>query len=173
MRFSTPTLSFDNTGLATAATILHVLNLLISLYAGVADAEQQIYLSSEGYDQGHFGVYPVQHFKSVQLSAPRPNIVHQDSRCSKSLMTFLSPRGYGEQAKNPQATILDHDGHLIWTSGWDKKQIYNLMKQEYRGHNYITFWAGNDAVGGHGAGSYYMVSHLPHFCRVLTNHAQC
>jgi hypothetical protein len=47
---------------------------------------------------------------------------------------------------------------LVWTSGWDKKQIYNLMAQEYKGHKYITFWAGNDAVGGHGAGSYYMVS---------------
>lgn len=149
--------SCDSTGMAaTAATLLHVLNLLISLYAGVANAEQPVYVSSEAYDLGQFGKYPVQEFKSVELLAPRPNVIRKDSRCSKN-MVFLSPRGYGEQAKHPQATILDHNGQLVWTSGWDNKQIYNLMTQEYRGHNYITFWAGDDTVGGHGAGSYYMV----------------
>lgn len=31
------------------------------------------------------------------------------------------------------------------------------MVQKYKDSNYLTFWAGNDAVGGHGAGAYYMV----------------
>ncbi|OAQ57556.1 arylsulfotransferase protein [Pochonia chlamydosporia 170] len=160
--------SYDGAGVAAAvATVLHVLNLLISLYAGAANAEQPVYVASEGYDEGRFGKYPVQEFKSVELIAPRPNIVRQDSRCSRDLMTFLSPRGYVEQATHPQATILDHNGHLIWTSGWDKKQIYNLMTQEYKGHNYITFWAGNDAVGGHGAGSYYMLDETYNMTRRL------
>jgi hypothetical protein len=39
--------------------------------------------------------------------------------------------------------------------------MYNLQAQEYKGNKYITFWAGNDAVGGHGAGKYYMVKPLP------------
>lgn len=157
MQFFTPMRACDSTGMAaTAATVLHVLNLLISLYAGVANAEQPVYVSSEAYDLGQLGKYPVQNFKSVELLAPRPNVVRQDSRCSKS-MVFFSPRGYGEQAKHPQATIMDHNGQLVWTSGWDNKQIYNLMTQEYRGHKYLTFWAGDDTVGGHGAGSYYMV----------------
>lgn len=34
------------------------------------------------------------------------------------------------------------------------------MVQEYRGEPYLTFWAGNDAVGGHGVGTYYMVNTL-------------
>ncbi|KAI7711914.1 hypothetical protein KC353_g8643, partial [Hortaea werneckii] len=32
----------------------------------------------------------------------------------------------------------------------------NFAVQEYKGEPYLTFWAGNDAVGGHGAGTYYM-----------------
>jgi hypothetical protein len=66
---------------------------------------------------------------------------------------LLTPRG---GIAPPQATILDRSGHLIWSiGGYD--QIYNLMVQEYNGQNYLTFWAGNDAVGGHGTGFYYMV----------------
>ncbi len=66
---------------------------------------------------------------------------------------LLTPRGAVAPA---QATILDRSGHLIWSiGGYD--QIYNLMVQEYNSQKYLTFWAGNDAVGGHGAGFYYMV----------------
>ncbi|KID96390.1 hypothetical protein MAJ_07667, partial [Metarhizium majus ARSEF 297] len=99
------------------ATRFPVLNLVVSLHACVANAEQLVYVSSGSYDEGNLGKYPVQDFKSVQLIAPRPNSVRQDSRCTKELFTFLSSRSYVEQAKHPQATILDHNGHLIWTSG--------------------------------------------------------
>ncbi|KAK2608483.1 hypothetical protein QQS21_002945 [Conoideocrella luteorostrata] len=158
MRLLSPRQSYHDAGLAaTAAPALYVLNLLVSLYAGAAKAEQPPFLSSGAYDLGSLGKYPVQQFKSVELTAPRPNLVRQSGRCSKDLLTFLSPRGSADQATHPQATILDHNGQLVWTSGWDHKQIYNLMAQDYRGNRYITFWAGNDAVGGHGAGSYYML----------------
>ncbi|EFY91694.1 hypothetical protein MAC_02284 [Metarhizium acridum CQMa 102] len=168
MWFCKKTSSCDVAGFATTvATIFPVLNLVISLHACAANAEQPVYVSSGSYDEGNLGKYPVQEFKSIQLIAPRPNIVRQDSRCTKNLLTFFSPRGYAEQAQHAQATILDHNGHLVWTSGWDNKQIYNLMAQEYKGHKYITFWAGNDAVGGHGAGSYYMLDETYNMTRRL------
>ncbi|QUC15840.1 uncharacterized protein UV8b_00081 [Ustilaginoidea virens] len=158
MRFSSFTRGHRGSGIGgTAATILGILELLISLHAEEATAEQPAPASSQAYDLGHLGRYPVQHFKSFEHIAPRPNMIRQDDRCSRSLLTFLSPHGSAEQAIQPQATILDHNGRLIWTSGWDKKQIYNLMAQEYKGRKYITFWAGKTVVGGHGAGSYYML----------------
>lgn len=32
------------------------------------------------------------------------------------------------------------------------------MAQMWKGEQYLFFWAGEDSVGGHGAGHYYMVS---------------
>ncbi|EXU96624.1 hypothetical protein X797_010300 [Metarhizium robertsii] len=129
MWFCKTTSSYDVAGFVTTmATMFPVLSLAVSLHACVANAEQTVYVSSGSYDEGNLGKYPVQDFKSVQRIAPRPNVVRQDSRCTKELFTFFSPRGYVEQAKHPQATILDHNEHLIWTSGSDNKQIYNLME---------------------------------------------
>ncbi|KAJ6445423.1 arylsulfotransferase protein [Purpureocillium lavendulum] len=126
------------------------------LHATLASAEQPVFTDSDDFDNATFGKYPVQTFKSTGIVAPRPNFLLQDSRCEGDLYTFLTPRGYVDAARNPQMTILDQRGHLVWTSKWEGKQIYNLMVQRYRGHNYLTFWAGNDAVGGHGAGTFYM-----------------
>ncbi|POR37738.1 Uncharacterized protein TPAR_02080 [Tolypocladium paradoxum] len=137
-----------------AVATLHVVVLLLALQAR---AELPVFVASEAYDSGDFGRYPVQTFKSSPAIAPRPNLVRQDAACARNLKTFLTPRGYAEPASRAQATILDDDGRLVWTSGWEDKQIYNLMVQTYRGQNYLTFWAGNDAVGGHGAGAYYML----------------
>lgn len=140
-----------------AASIVHVV-LLLALRAGSARAELPVFVASEAYDRGDLGRYPVQRFKSSRAIAPRPNLLLQDTACARGLKTFLTPRGYADPASRAaQATILDPDGHLVWTSGWEGKQLYNLMAQTYRGHSYLTFWAGNDAVGGHGAGAYYMV----------------
>jgi hypothetical protein len=52
--------------------------------------------------------------------------------------------------------ILDSMGDFVWFKG-GYNQVYNLMAQDYRGDRYLTFWAGDDAVLGHGAGYYYMV----------------
>lgn len=118
-------------------------------------AEEEVFVSDQSYDIGAYGAYPVQMYLSTDLVAPRLNIHASSPECyDDGRYTFFTPRG-GATA-SPQATILDHNGHLIWTIG-GYQQIYNLMVQEYNGKNYLTFWAGNDAVGGHGAGHYYMV----------------
>lgn len=152
-----------------AIAIQHLLLPLSLLLAGCVSAEQPVFTDSAEFDNETFGKYPVQTFKSTPIVAPRPNFLLRDSRCESDLYTFLTPRGYVEAARNAQMIILDQGGHLVWTSGWEGKQIYNLMVQRYKGHNYLTFWAGNDAVGGHGAGTYYMVcaqaeSHSFHGC---------
>lgn len=53
--------------------------------------------------------------------------------------------------------ILDIHGRAIWASTNSYGQVYNLQVQEFKGNQYLTFWAGNDAVGGHGVGEYYML----------------
>lgn len=109
------------------------------------------------YDESRYGKYPVQEFKSTNAQAPRVNLRKEDHRCQNDLYTFFTPRGYVDDARKSQASIFDSNGYLIWTTGWPHSQIYDLMVQEYRGEDYLTFWAGNDAVGGHGAGHYFMV----------------
>ena len=116
------------------------------------------YINNSAYDEGNYGGYPVQKYKSSDALAPHFNIIQHRPDCNDQLFTFLSPRGYYDEARNARAVIVDQEGALVWSSGWEEKQIYNLRAQTYKGNDYITFWAGNDAVGGHGAGEYYMVS---------------
>jgi hypothetical protein len=66
-----------------------------------------------------------------------------------------TPRGY--RVAEPGAMILDSKGDFVWWRG-GYQQVYNMMAQEYNGQKYLTFWAGDDTVGGHGAGYYYMVT---------------
>lgn len=120
------------------------------------------YINDEAYEDGKYGQYPIQDYKSSDAIAPRINRLSHHEDCGDNLYTMLSPRGYHDEARNPRAVILDSKGMLVWSAGWEKQQIYNLMVQSYKGEDYLTFWAGNDAVGGHGAGMYYMVSFHEH-----------
>ncbi|KAK6956165.1 hypothetical protein Daesc_001438 [Daldinia eschscholtzii] len=103
-----------------------------------------------GYERNAYGPHPLVVFKSAtQLEVPKLDVLQSSKSCESSLYTLLTPRGGATH--EPQATILDSNGDLIWTSGWNGQQLYNLMVQEYKGEKYLTFWAGDDAVGGHGA----------------------
>ncbi|KAG9725091.1 hypothetical protein KCU73_g13260, partial [Aureobasidium melanogenum] len=51
--------------------------------------------------------------------------------------------------------IMDNDGELVWEH-YVEGQGYNLKVQKYQGEQVLTFWVGNDGVGGHGEGDYYM-----------------
>ncbi|KAI1650984.1 ASST-domain-containing protein [Daldinia loculata] len=109
-----------------------------------------------GYERNGYGPHPLTVFKSAtQLEVPKLDVLQSSKACDSSLYTLLTPRGGATH--EPQATILDSNGDLIWTSGWNGQQLYNLMVQEYKGEKYLTFWAGNDAVGGHGAGTIIML----------------
>ncbi|KAI2468128.1 ASST-domain-containing protein [Annulohypoxylon bovei var. microspora] len=109
-----------------------------------------------GYEHDAYGAHPLTVFKSAaELEVPKLDVLQSSKLCESSLYTLLTPRGGA--TRKPQTTILDSNGDLIWTSGWNGQQLYNLMVQEYKGQNYLTFWAGNDAVGGHGAGTVIML----------------
>lgn len=109
-----------------------------------------------GYEHDAYGSHPLTVFKSAaELEVPKLDVLLSSKLCESSLFTLLTPRGGA--TRQPQATILDNNGDLVWTSPWRGQQLYNLMVQEYRGEKYLTFWAGNDAVGGHGAGTIIML----------------
>jgi hypothetical protein len=124
--------------------------------AGHALAEEASFFHDYGYEREAYGRNPLQVFRSTGATAPRFNILKSSPTCDNSLYTFLTPRG--SATSEPLATIYNHDGHLVWASSWKGQQLYNLLVQEYKGEKYLTFWAGDDSVGGHGAGVYYMVS---------------
>jgi hypothetical protein len=124
--------------------------------ARLALGEEASFFHDYGYDREAYGRHPLQVFRSTDTTVPRFNILRSSHTCDNSLYTFLTPRG--SATSEPLATIYDHDGHLVWASGWNGQQLYNLLVQEYKGEKYLTFWAGDDSVGGHGAGVYYMVS---------------
>ena len=85
------------------------------------------------------------------------NVLHSSDECDHSKYTLFSPRGWA--TPESLGMMMDANAHLVWAaSGFD--QIYNVMVQEYKGEKYITFWGGDDGVGGHGEGFYYMASLL-------------
>ncbi|KAG9667023.1 hypothetical protein KCU99_g9435, partial [Aureobasidium melanogenum] len=100
-----------------------------------------------------FGSFPYKTFQSSDLMSPilrRPNT---SPKCHDDNYIFLTPRGY--QVPHPAVAIMDNDGELVWEH-YVEGQGYNLKVQEYQGEQVLTFWVGNDGVGGHGEGDYYM-----------------
>lgn len=129
-------------------------------FAALAPADLIPYIADEAYDHGDFGSYPYQEYQSSALKGPRVNILATSDRCSggDDEFIFLNPRGR-RVVPGPNPMILDQAGNLVWTlDGKPYGETYNLNVQEWNGEQYLTFWGGNDAVGGHGQGYYYMVS---------------
>ncbi|KAF2086294.1 hypothetical protein K490DRAFT_66847 [Saccharata proteae CBS 121410] len=130
--------------------------ILSALFFSLCRADLIPFIQDESYDLGDFGSYPTQDFRSSPLKAPRVNILQSDPTCTSGSYIFLNPRGHKVPYPNPM--ILDEAGNLVWTLDGDLYgQTYNLNVQEHDGQQYLTFWGGNDAVGGHGEGYYYML----------------
>jgi hypothetical protein len=138
-----------------AMAVAVLLSLILSLYFTEA-AETQPYANSSQYTEGVLGSYLLQDFQTVDLLVPQINQIQQDGRCSNDLYTFLTPHLSVNGLSSMQATILDNEGYLIWTTEWNKKSIYNLMVQTYKGEKVLTFWAG-ETSSGLGSGTYYIV----------------
>lgn len=119
-----------------------------------------------GYEKEAYGKHPYQAHRTLSHDVPKFNILQSSPQCATSLYTFLAPRG--KEMITPQATIYDTDGRLVWTSAFERQQLYDLKVQTYRDQQYLTFWSGDDTVGGHGAGTIHMVSERQgvfHLCR--------
>lgn len=103
------------------------------------------------YDAGLYGAYVDHEYVSSDHTPPKVNFLHSES-CDPGF-TFISPRG--KSVPKPGPIILDPQGELIWMD--DRYgQAMDFRVQQYRGEDYLTFWAGTDS-GTHGTGSYYMV----------------
>lgn len=109
-------------------------------------------LESPFYDLGVYGPYRTQSYVSYNLSSPRLDHPVWDEQCDKGYV-FLTP--HGDSVENPGPMVLDASGELVWMSA-EFGMVMNLALQEYKGQNYLTFWAGKKA-GTFGAGAYYMV----------------
>ena len=128
--------------------------------ASVTVADQEPFIKSSAFDNGEFGEYPVQEYKTTEIRGPHPNFLAQSGSCSSDGMYVMTtPRGYGVPDKGLGPMITDEMGGLIWLDP-KYQQPYNLAVQDYKGEKYLTFWAGDDGVRGHGSGVYYMVSSL-------------
>ncbi|OAL37428.1 hypothetical protein AYO20_03277 [Fonsecaea nubica] len=95
--------------------------------------------SFNAYDLGFRGIYPRQHFHSVDLEAPAPRITQWDSRCDSGNL-FLTPRGPFVNGAARGPVILDARGDLVWMEHDKFEQAMNLNVQKYKGEDYLTFW---------------------------------
>jgi hypothetical protein len=118
-------------------------------------ADQQAFVNDDRYNKGDYGHFPHQTFFSRDgIESPRPNFMKPFTNCDDGSYLFVSLRGNFAESK---PYILDPAGNLVWTFDHYVGEVYNLQVQEYKGKSYITYWAGDDSVGGHGAGKYYML----------------
>ena len=130
--------------------------ILLALVIARVQADYGPYIQSAAYDEGKFGEWPTETYRSSPIVGPALNYLQYSDECKDGLYTFIAPRG--NKVANPGPMIIDQDGHLVWTKLYG--QSYNLNVYTFKGQDYLTFWVGNDGVGGHGEGAYYMVGHI-------------
>jgi hypothetical protein len=130
-----------------------LLTLSFSILQGLGRANA--YVEDGEYEAGAYGESPTQKYKSTNIVSPHLNVLQWDSACDDGFYIMFTPRGGA--VKEPGAMIMNSRGDLVWWKG-GYNEVYNLQVQEWKGDHYLTFWAGDDTVGGHGAGFYYMVS---------------
>ena len=132
--------------------------LLITLYihqVAATDVGSSFDTKNEHAFEHDFGSFPYKTFRSSDLIAPVLRKPYDSPECHDDNYIFLSPRGY--QVTHPAIMIMDNAGEMVWEHYVDG-QGYNLKVQEYQGERVLTFWVGDDGIGGHGEGDYYMVS---------------
>lgn len=108
----------------------------------------------EAYDT-YYGDYPFKSYRTENFTSPVVRRVVDSPECYDGRYLFFTPRAKAVDA--PKPVILDDEGHLVWTTDIHGQQPYNLNVQSYQGQPHLTYWLGDDAVGGHGEGYYYMV----------------
>lgn len=137
--------------LITAALLSALLSLPPSCLADVTP-----FYANHKYNEAAFGPYVTQTFKSNPqvTSVPIVNFMKPFANCDDGSYLFIAPRG---QVADSTPMILDMHGSPMWASTKRYGEVYNLQVQSYKGEEYLTFWGGNDAVGGHGIGEYYML----------------
>lgn len=95
--------------------------------------------SFNAYDLGFHGIYPRQHFHSVDFEPPAPKLTRWDSRCDAGSL-LITPRGPAVNGPARGPVMLDAKGNLIWMDNDQFEQAMNLNVQRYKGKDYLTFW---------------------------------
>lgn len=104
------------------------------------------------YDLAVYGAYPAQEYVSFDTPSSQPNLVKWDDQCdSGNVFVTLN----GPSIADPGPTIYDARGGLVWTTT-EYGTVLNMRLQQYKGENYLTFWAGRKA-GTMGQGKYFML----------------
>ncbi|RMZ76715.1 hypothetical protein DV737_g4715, partial [Chaetothyriales sp. CBS 132003] len=134
---------------------LLLLLTILSTAFRLSYADLPPFLENSAFDKGDYGTSVAQLYQSTDIWAPRLNFFEKAGSChDDGLFFMLAIRGWA--VPKPAPMILDGRGSLVWT-GPSYVQPYNLQVQTYRGEQFLTFWAGNDGVKGHGSGLYYML----------------
>lgn len=130
-----------------------LVSLLLTTTTCLADLTP--FQHNEKFNKGRYGDYPTQTFRSnpAVTMVPQVNFMKPFTNCDDGSYLFLAPRG---NTPDPTLVILDPRGSPVWASTQPYGQVYNLQAQTYKGERFLTFWGGNDAIGGHGIGEYYM-----------------
>ena len=134
---------------------LLLLSLLALAYNAFADEIGPDFDPDDGeaYELA-YGYYPYRTYQSFDLISPQIRKLVDSPACDDGLYTFLTPRGFS--IWDPGNAILDNNGDLIWAKSTGG-QAYDLRVQNFNGKQYLSYWAGDDRVRGHGMGDYFMV----------------
>lgn len=129
---------------------------LLALVAIPCQADQAPFYADSKYNDAEYGFYVTQTFKSSPqvTGVPVVNFMEPFTRCDDGSYLLITPRG---KVAESTPMILDVNGSLVWAATKNYGQVYNLQVQSYKGQEYLTFWAGDDTVGGHGVGTHYML----------------
>ncbi|WPH03451.1 putative oxidoreductase [Acrodontium crateriforme] len=128
--------------------------VVLSSFLSLALGDLAVLDNNAEYNDGRFGPYVTQSYRSSDVNSPRLNFMKPFTSCDDGSFLFVAPRG-GKAGSKPY--ILDAKGHLIWTADHHYGEVYNFQAQVYKGQQYLTFFAGDDTIRGHGAGKYYMI----------------
>lgn len=129
---------------------------LLALVAIPCQTDQAPFYADSKYNDAEYGFYVTQTFKSSPqvTGVPVVNFMEPFTRCDDGSYLLITPRG---KVAESTPMILDVNGSLVWAATKKYGQVYNLQVQSYKGQEYLTFWAGDDTVGGHGVGTHYML----------------
>ncbi|KAK5163920.1 uncharacterized protein LTR77_010315 [Saxophila tyrrhenica] len=141
--------------------------LFLSLWATlrICRADRPPYLHDDQYNEGERGRFVQQKYRTSDLEPPMFNMMTPFSGCDDGSYFFMSPRG-----NMPDATfyIMDHDGAMVWGPDHHYGEVYNFQVQKYKGEQVLVFWAGDDSIGGHGEGQYYMLNKHYEEIKIIT-----
>ncbi|TNY17271.1 ASST-domain-containing protein [Rhodotorula diobovata] len=103
-------------------------------------------------------VAPVQSFHSApKLSPPEVNILTHDAARTSEGYTLLSYRG--SAVSQPAPLLMDNNGSLVWSgaeAGYG--DTMDLVVQQYKGEDVLTFFTGSFYSGGYGYGTWNILS---------------